>query len=86
MKRDPHASMASHGLTRTSVEASKLNQASAQIQDPYDRRVDAIATQSSLRPSFAVMVKAIGTLVFLDLLRAFRSVCVRRTDRSRLCE
>ena len=54
------------------------------IEDRYDRRVNAIATQISAGPSFLTIVRAVGTLVFFDLLRAYEVSRLRRTSRTQL--
>jgi hypothetical protein len=56
----------------------------SRVEDRYDRRVDAIATQITARPSFLTIVRAVGTLVFFDLLRAYEVSRLRRTSHTQL--
>jgi hypothetical protein len=59
-------------------------EAALQIEDRYDRQVSAIATQISDGPSSFAVIKAVGALVFFDLLRTYEVSRLRRTDHSRL--
>ena len=57
-------------------------EAASQIEDRYDRQVNAVATQISVGPGFLAIIKAMGALVFFDLLRVYEVSRLRRADHS----
>jgi hypothetical protein len=68
MKRDPLESAA----------------AATRIEDRYDRNVNAVATQITVGPNLLAILKAVGALVFFDLIRAYEVSRLRRANQTRL--
>ena len=59
-------------------------EAASPIDGRYGWQVDAMAAQADVGPGILAIIRAVGALVFFDLLRAYEASRWRRTDHSPL--